>query len=68
MREENGVPSKATSVSSGVIEGQLSYPDWRVVAAAHLGVMVSFGSLPVYTFGIFLKPLASAFHWSREDA
>ena len=30
--------------------------------------MVSFGSLLVYTFGIFLKPLTSEFHWSREDA
>jgi len=32
-----------------------------VVAAAHLGVMVSFGSLMVYTFGIFLKPLTAEF-------
>jgi hypothetical protein len=30
--------------------------------------VVSFGSLLVYTFGIFLKPLTSEFHWSREDA
>jgi MFS family permease len=61
------VPSTATSASSNV-EGQWTYPGWRVVAAAHLGVMVSFGSLLVFTFGIFLKPLTAEFHWSREEA
>lgn len=29
--------------------------------------MVSFGSLLVFTFGIFLKPLSAAFGWSRES-
>jgi len=38
-----------------------------VVAAAFCGVMVSFGSLLVFTFGIFLKPLGSEFGWSRES-
>ncbi len=65
-REESVVPSTATSESSGA-ESQLRYQGWRVVAAAHLGVMVSFGSLLVYTFGIFLKPLTAEFHWSREE-
>ena len=43
------------------------YPGWLVVAAAFCGVMVSFGSLLVFTFGIFLKPLSSEFGWSRES-
>lgn len=29
--------------------------------------MVSFGSLLVFTFGIFLKPLGAEFGWSREE-
>jgi predicted MFS family arabinose efflux permease len=29
--------------------------------------MVSFGSLLVFTFGIFLKPLSTEFGWSRES-
>ncbi|HZO56178.1 MAG TPA: MFS transporter [Bryobacteraceae bacterium] len=29
--------------------------------------MVSFGSLLVFTFGIFLKPLSAEFGWSRES-
>jgi predicted MFS family arabinose efflux permease len=43
------------------------YPGWLVVAAAFCGVMVSFGSLLVFTFGIFLKPLSTEFGWSREN-
>lgn len=36
--------------------------------AAFCGVMVSFGSLVVFTFSVFLKPLTSEFGWSRESA
>ena len=59
----------ATSASSAAAVGEFSaaYPGWRVVAAANLGVMVSFGSLLVFTFGVFLKPLAAEFGWSREE-
>jgi MFS family permease len=42
------------------------YYGWRVVLAACLGVMVGFGSLFVYTFGVFMKPLGAEFGWSRE--
>jgi MFS family permease len=51
----------ATDARSGI------YPGWLVVAAAFCGVMVSFGSLLVFTFGIFLKPLSAEFGWSRES-
>ncbi len=47
-------------------ESHLGYYGWRVVLAAHFGVMVSFGSLLVFTFSIFLKPLSAEFGWSRE--
>lgn len=47
-------------------EHDLRYPGWRVAAASSLGVFVGFASLFVYTFGIFLKPLAEEFHWSRQ--
>src|SRR5271154_5801837 len=42
------------------------YYGWRVVLAACLGVMAGFGSLFVYTFAIFVKPLSAAFGWNRE--
>lgn len=47
-------------------ESDRGYYGWRVVLAACLGVMVGFGSLFVYTFGAFMKPLGTEFGWSRE--
>ena len=47
-------------------EEAVSYPGWRVTVASGIGVFVSFGSLLVYTFGIFLKPLTEEFFWSRQ--
>jgi len=50
----------------GSSEFNLSYYGWRVALAACLGVMAGFGSLFVYTFSVFVKPLAAEFGWSRE--
>jgi MFS family permease len=50
----------------GPSESDLGYYGWRVVMAACLGVMAGFGSLFVYTFSVFVKPLAADFGWSRE--
>ena len=50
-----------------VAEGHLRYEGWRVAGASAAGVFVSFASLLVYTFGIFLKPLTEEFSWSRES-
>lgn len=47
-------------------EFDLDYYGWRVVLAACLGVMAGFGSLFVYTFSVFVKPLATEFGWTRE--
>jgi predicted MFS family arabinose efflux permease len=49
-------------------ESGFAYPGWRVALASGAGVLVSFGSLLVYTFGIFLKPLTEEFGWSRQSA
>ena len=38
-----------------------------MVLAAYFGTMVSFGSLLVFTFSVFVKPLGAAFGWSRES-
>lgn len=39
----------------------------HVLITACCGVFVSFASIVVYTFGVFLKPLAGTFHWSRAQ-
>ena len=49
-------------------EASLSYPGWRIAAAASGAVFFSFASLLVYTFGVFLKPMTVEFHWSRQAA
>jgi len=60
------VPNQPAEVSSCPSEFELGYYGWRVVLAACLGVMAGFGSLFVYTFSVFVKPLAAEFGWSRE--
>lgn len=47
-------------------ERDARYEGWRVAAASSVGVFVGFSSLFVYTFGVFLKPIAAEFAWSRE--
>src|SRR5215467_12495815 len=56
----------ASPAAGGLAESDLSYYGWRVVLAACFGVMAGFGSLFVYTFSVFVKPLAAEFGWSRE--
>jgi MFS family permease len=47
-------------------ELDLGYYGWRVVLAACFGVMAGFGSLFVYTFAVFVKPLSAQFGWNRQ--
>ena len=56
----------AAEIPPGPSELDLGYYGWRVVLAACLGVMAGFGSLFVYTFSVFVKPLAAEFGSSRE--
>jgi len=60
-------PSKESDLASYQNESNLNYYGWRVVLAACLGVMAGFGSLFVYTFTVFVKPLGAAFGWNRES-
>jgi MFS family permease len=48
-------------------ERDFRYYGWRVVLAACFGVMGGFGSLFVYTFAVFVKPLGAQFGWNRES-
>jgi MFS family permease len=51
---------------SGLSESDYNYYGWRVVLAACFGVMAGFGSLFVYTFAVFVKPLGAQFGWNRQ--
>ena len=62
------MPQESQTVESApaLTEFDLGYYGWRVVLAACLGVMAGFGSLFVYTFAVFVKPLSAEFGWNRE--
>ncbi len=60
------VITQSAKPAPGLSETDLHYYGWRVALAACLGVMVGFGSLFVYTFGVFVRPLSAQFGWSRE--
>jgi MFS family permease len=55
------------NVDATASESSLQYSGWRVVIAACFGVMGGFGSLFVYTFTVFVKPLNAQFGWNRES-
>jgi MFS family permease len=63
---DSGKETKTIEPSRELTEFDLGYYGWRVVLAACFGVMAGFGSLFVYTFAVFVKPLSSAFGWNRE--
>ena len=63
---QNTKTPQATEPPQGLSEFDLDYYGWRVVLAACFGVMAGFGSLFVYTFTVFVKPLGAEFGWSRE--
>ena len=58
--------SQSAEPAPDLTEFDLGYYGWRVVLAACLGVMAGFGSLFVYTFAVFVKPLSAEFGWNRE--
>jgi len=48
-------------------ENSLGYPGWRVVAVCHLGVLVGFATVFIYSFSLMVKPLQEEFGWNREQ-
>jgi MFS family permease len=58
--------AKGVETAPSLTEIDPGYYGWRVVLAACFGVMAGFGSLFVYTFAVFVKPLHVEFGWSRE--
>jgi MFS family permease len=53
-------------MTTALNEHNVRYVGWRIALACSVGVLVGFASLLVYTFGVFLKPIAAEFHWSRQ--
>src|SRR5580700_1592574 len=64
--QESTNTMQRAEMTSDLTEFNFGYYGWRVVLAACLGVMAGFGSLFVYTFSVFVKPLSAALGWNRE--
>ncbi len=41
--------------------------DWLTVVACGVCLLLSVGTLLVYVFGVFVRPLAGQFHWTRTQ-
>ena len=41
--------------------------DWLAVGASAVGLILSTGTLAVYSFGVFVRPLTAEFSWSRTS-
>lgn len=47
-------------------ESSFAHPGWTVAIASSFACMAGFGSIVVYSFGAFIKPLTAEFGWSRQ--
>jgi len=47
-------------------ESSWTYPGWKVAIASSFACMAGFGSILIYSFGAFIKPLSLEFGWSRQ--
>ncbi len=56
------LPDSSTALPTAVFYG------WWIVGAAFLSLIVGIGPIVGLTFGVFLKPLAEEFGWSRGQA
>jgi MFS family permease len=66
LHRQSGAVIQNSEPATAPSESDHAYYGWRVVLAACFGVMAGFGSLFVYTFAVFVKPLGAEFGWSRE--
>jgi MFS family permease len=48
-------------------ESSPQYPGWRVVLVCHLGVLVGFATIFIYSFSLMVKPLQDEFGWNRQQ-
>lgn len=59
-------PALKSAAEAGAGENAVGYAGWKVLAAAFVGVGVSFAPIVPYTFSLFLNPLHAAFGWQRQ--
>ncbi len=59
--------ANAESLSPSLESGAPLDRDWLTVLGCGICLMLSVGSLLIYVFGVFVRPLAGQFHWTRTQ-
>ena len=59
--------SDGAMAASAVESSRAVDRDWPAVVAAACGLIFSVGTLTVYSFGVFIHPLAKEFGWTRTQ-
>src|SRR5271154_4150212 len=68
MRSTQSMPSLSDTRDMPLSsESSWRYPGWRVVAVCHVGVLVGFATVFIYSFSLMMKPLQQEFGWNREQ-
>ena len=68
MRSTQSMPSLSETRDMPVTsESSWRYPGWRIVAVCHIGVLVGFATVFIYSFSLMVKPLQQEFGWNREQ-
>ena len=60
MELANAVDADDAVADQGVLDR-----DWLAVAGSAAGMVLCVGTLALYSFGVFVRPLTAEFHWSR---
>lgn len=50
-----------------IAESDWRYPGWKIVLISHIGVLVGFATVFIYSFTLMVKPLQQEFGWNREQ-
>src|SRR5271163_2717825 len=68
MRSTQSMPSLSDARDRPhTSESNWRYPGWRIVAVCHIGVLVGFATVFIYSFSLMVKPLQQEFGWNREQ-
>ncbi len=59
--------ANSQSLTQSLDHGTLLDRDWLTVLSCGICLMLSVGSLLIYVFGVFVRPLAGQFHWTRTQ-
>ncbi len=67
LQQEPNMPLSEIAARPQIEEAADTDRDWLTVAACGVCFLLSVGPLLIYIFGVFVRPLAGEFHWTRTQ-